>query len=89
MLVSVKEVRGCVDFLPNQQSPGDSVFVNVCVWVCVAQANNCELTSPDNSLCLRMASFIRSYVTSSVQFTRAFLVMLGNVPEGNGYFNHY
>lgn len=60
-----------------------------CVWVCVAQANNRELTSPDNSLCLRMASFIRSYVTSSVQFTRAFLVMLGNVPEGNGYFNHY
>lgn len=87
MLVSDKEVRRCVDFLPNQQSPGDSVFVNV--WVCVAQANNCELTSPDNSLCLRMASFIRSYVTSSVQFTRAFLVMLGNVPEGNGYFNHY
>lgn len=59
------------------------------VWVCVAQANTRELTSPDNSLCLRMASFIRSYVTSSVQFTRAFLVMLGNVPEGNGYFNHY
>lgn len=35
MLVSVKEVRGCVDyFLPNQQSPGDSVFVNVCVGLC-------------------------------------------------------
>ena len=37
--------------------------------------------SPDISLCFRMASLIRSYVTSSVQFTKAFLVMLGNVPE--------
>lgn len=34
-------------------------------------------------LCLRMASLIRSYVTSSVQLTSAFLVMLGRVPTEN------
>lgn len=79
----------CGFFAKSAVSRGLCFCECVCVWVCVAQANNRELTSPDNSLCLRMASFIRSYVTSSVQFTRAFLVMLGNVPEGNGYFNHY
>lgn len=40
--------------------------------------------SPDSRLCLRMASLIRSYVTSSVQFTSAFLVMLGSVPVRGG-----
>lgn len=39
--------------------------------------------SPDMRLCLRMASLIRSYVTSSVQLTSAFLVMLGRVPREN------
>ncbi len=58
------------------------VCVCVCVCVGVAQAQMHKLEhSPDIRLCLRMASLIRSYVTSSVQLTSAFLVMLGSVPE--------
>lgn len=43
-------------------------------------ARVCVCVTPDMSLCLRMASLIMSYVTSSVQLTSAFLVMLGSVP---------
>ena len=60
--------------LPNQLS--------ACVCVCVCQMHMRERSLlPDIRSCLRMASLIRSYVTSSVQLTSAFLVMLGKVPD--------
>lgn len=65
--------------LPNQLS-----LAWHCVCLCVFEygSDTCVSTpSPDIRLCLRMASLIRSYVTSSVQLTSAFLVMLGSVPE--------
>lgn len=72
-------------YLPNQLSLWDGIIcVCICVCVSVAQAHMHELDHlPDIRLCPMMASLIRSYVTSSVQFTSAFLVMLGNVPKEN------
>lgn len=65
----VKSLSGCVGFCPVSYHSG-----RVCAFVLE------QRRSPDRRLCLRMASLIRSYVTSSVQFTSAFLVMLGRVP---------
>lgn len=67
----VEKVSGCVDFCPIRSL----CRILLCVFVTGLHH------SPDNRLCLRMASLIRSYVTSSVQLTKAFLVMLGSVPE--------